>query len=66
MSENNDANVSGEFIKKAREFLREEYLPKIERCVEKLTDEQVWWRPNEESNSVAILCFTSGNAPKDC
>ena len=63
MSENNIVNVSDDFIQKAREFLREEYLPKIERCVEKLTDEQVWWRPNEESNSVGnLLLHLSGNA----
>jgi len=63
MSENNDANVSHEFIQRAREFLREQYLPKIERCVEKLTDEQVWWRPNDESNSIGnLLLHLSGNA----
>ena len=63
MTENDDANASNEFIQKAREFLREEYLPKIERCLEKLTDEQVWWRPNEESNSVGnLLLHLAGNA----
>jgi uncharacterized damage-inducible protein DinB len=63
MSETTDANVSHEFIHQAREFLREEYLRKIERCVEKLTDEQVWWRPNDESNSIGnLLLHLSGNA----
>jgi uncharacterized damage-inducible protein DinB len=55
--------VSQAFIQKARELLKEEYLPKIERCVEKLTDEQVWWRPNAESNSIGnLLLHISGNA----
>jgi uncharacterized damage-inducible protein DinB len=55
--------ASRAFIQKARELLKEEYLPKIERCVEKLTDEQVWWRPNAESNSVGnLLLHISGNA----
>jgi uncharacterized damage-inducible protein DinB len=55
--------VSGAFIQNARHLLKEEYLPKIERCVEKLTDEQVWWRPNSESNSVGnLLLHLSGNA----
>ena len=36
-------------------FCTEEYLPKIERCLEKLTDEQIWWRPNPESNSIGNL-----------
>ncbi len=50
-------------MQRARELLKEEYLPKIERCVEKLTDEQVWWRPNPESNSIGnLLLHLSGNA----
>ena len=58
-----EPNVSQAFIQKARELLTEEYLPKIERCVEKLTGEQVWWRPNEESNSIGnLLLHLSGNA----
>jgi len=37
-------------------------LPKIERCLEKLTDEQIWWRANEESNSIENLTLhLSGN-----
>ncbi|HEY8184630.1 MAG TPA: DinB family protein [Pyrinomonadaceae bacterium] len=57
------ASVSLAFIQNARELLREEYLPKIERCVERLTDEQVWWRPNDESNSIGnLLLHISGNA----
>ena len=55
--------VSEAFIAEARRLLREEYLPKIERCLEKLTDEQVWWRPNPESNSIGnLLLHISGNA----
>jgi uncharacterized damage-inducible protein DinB len=58
-----EADVSRAFIQNARELLGEEYLPKIERCVEKLTDEQAWWRPNPESNSIGnLLLHLSGNA----
>src|SRR5918993_721700 len=58
-----DQNISTEFITKARGFLRDEYLPKIERCLELLTDEQIWWRPNEDSNSVGnLLLHLCGNA----
>lgn len=61
--ENSETDVSQAFIQNARELLREEYLPKIERCVEKLTDEQLWWRPNPESNSIGnLLLHLSGNA----
>jgi hypothetical protein len=58
-----DPSVSQSFIQESRRLLVEEYLPKIERCVEKLTDEQVWWRPNPESNSIGnLLLHISGNA----
>ena|SRR3989442_1321973 len=60
---NFELEASRAFIQQAREFLREEYLPKIERCLEKLTDEQVWWRSNPESNSIGnLLLHLSGNA----
>lgn len=51
------------FIACAREFLVQEYLPKIERCLERLSDEQIWWRPNEESNSIGnLVLHLCGNA----
>jgi uncharacterized damage-inducible protein DinB len=43
------------FIAESRSFLSSDYLPKIERCVEAVTDEDVWWRPNEGSNSIGNL-----------
>jgi uncharacterized damage-inducible protein DinB len=59
----NSADVSRAFIEKARQLISEEYLPKIESCVQKLTDQQIWWRPNLESNSVGnLLLHLSGNA----
>ncbi len=58
-----DERVSHAFIQNARHLLREEYLPKIERCLEQLTDEQIWWRPNPDSNSIGnLLLHLSGNA----
>ena len=51
------------FIQKARELLKDEYLPKIERCVEKLTDEQIWWRSFPEANSIGnLMLHIAGNA----
>jgi uncharacterized damage-inducible protein DinB len=47
--------TSRAFIAHASKFLVSDYLPKIERCLEKLTDDQIWWRPNEESNSIGNL-----------
>ena len=41
----------------------EDYLPKIERCLERLNDEQIWWRANEESNSIGnLVLHLCGNA----
>lgn len=41
----------------------DDYQPKIERCLEKLSDEQVWWRPNENSNSIGnLILHLCGNA----
>ena len=52
-----------EFIARSRHHLSEDLLPKIERCVALLSDEQLWWRPNVESNSIGnLLLHLSGNA----
>ena len=54
--------VGSALIAQARSFLVEDYLPKIERCLALLTDEQIWWRPNPESNSIGnLLLHLSGN-----
>jgi len=55
--------TSQAFINHAANFLLGDYLPKIERCLEKLTDEQIWWRANEESNSIGnLILHLCGNA----
>jgi uncharacterized damage-inducible protein DinB len=55
--------VSRRFLDCAADFLVSDYLPKIERCLEKLTDEQIWWRANEESNSIGnLILHVCGNA----
>lgn len=57
------SEVARAFIAKARSLLMTDYLPKIERCVEKLSDEDVWWRRGEESNSIGnLILHLSGNA----
>ena len=47
--------IAEHFISKARSYLTKSYLPKIERCLEALTDEDVWWRAGHESNSIGNL-----------
>ena len=58
-----DNQISKAFVDRALEFLLGDYLPKIERCLERLTDKQIWWRANEESNSIGnLILHLCGNA----
>jgi hypothetical protein len=43
------------FISFSRHKLTAQYWPRLRECVESLTDEQIWWRPNPSSNSVGNL-----------
>jgi len=55
-------DITQEFLAKSRSLLLSDYLPKIERCLEHLTDEDVWWRPNDASNSIGnLLLHLRGN-----
>lgn len=55
--------VAETFIAEARALLIHDYLPKIEGCLERLSDEDVWWRANAESNSIGnLLLHLAGNA----
>lgn len=50
------------FVDGSRAFLTKDFLPKIERCIERLTDEEIWWRANEQCNSIGnLLLHLSGN-----
>lgn len=50
------------FIEESRRYLRDDFLPKIRRCLEALPDGDLWWRPNEASNSVGnLLLHLAGN-----
>ena len=61
--ETSSSEVARAFINRASAFLSTEYLPKIERCLEQLTDAQIWFRPNEASNSIGnLVLHLCGNA----
>lgn len=50
------------FIARAQHHLTNDFLPKIDRSVKLLTDDQIWWRANPESNSIGnLLLHLSGN-----
>jgi uncharacterized damage-inducible protein DinB len=44
-----------EFIEASRVFLRDDFLPKLLHCLEDMPQDDIWWRPNEQSNSVGNL-----------
>ena len=55
-------DVTSLFLEFSRSKLMDQYWPRMRNCVESLTDEQVWWRPNEASNSVGnLLLHLNGN-----
>lgn len=50
------------FLDFSRKKLLEQYWPRMRTCVESLSSEQVWWRPNPASNSVGnLLLHLNGN-----
>jgi len=50
------------FLNQSVDFLAGHYLPKIEQCVAVLSEEDLWWRPNEASNSIGnLILHLSGN-----
>ena len=52
-----------EFIRQSREYLRDDFRPRIRKCLEALSDEDIWWRPNEASNSIGnLILHLCGNA----
>src|SRR5258707_4870550 len=54
--------MADDFLAFSREKLLEEYWPRLRRCAESLTDEQVWWRPNDASNSIGnLILHLNGN-----
>jgi uncharacterized damage-inducible protein DinB len=50
------------FIDRSRAYLRNDYLPKIRLAVEALPSEDLWWRPNDDSNSIGnLILHLAGN-----
>ena len=48
-------NPGTHFLERSCYYLAEDYLPKITICLEELSEDAIWWRPNEQSNSVGNL-----------
>jgi uncharacterized damage-inducible protein DinB len=52
----------GAFLEEARRYLAVEYPAKIRACLTQLSDDDLWWRPNQQSNGVGnLLLHLAGN-----
>ena len=62
MTNEAEASLTTLFLEFSRRKLLERYWPRLRGCVKSLTDEQVWWRPNEASNSIGnLILHLNGN-----
>lgn len=50
-----DSTLAQLFLTEARFHLKQQYLPWLRACLEKLSEDEVWWRPNAQSNSAGNL-----------
>ena len=50
------------FVERARDYLAKEYPAKLRITVNALPPDKLWWRPNQDSNSVGnLLLHLNGN-----
>ncbi len=50
------------YLAYCRRRFSDEYLPRLLRCLDELTDDDLWWRPHESANSVGnLVLHLSGN-----
>jgi uncharacterized damage-inducible protein DinB len=57
-----DTQIGRLFLERARYLLVTEYRTKIRLAVNALPEDSLWWRPNDESNSVGnLLLHLAGN-----
>jgi hypothetical protein len=58
----NDSQLASVFIEFSRTKLLVQFWPRMKECVAPLATEQVWWRPNDASNSIGnLLLHLDGN-----
>ncbi len=54
--------ISQAFLLQARKHLREDFMPKIRKCLDQLSDADLWWRAHETDNSIGnLLLHLEGN-----
>src|SRR5262245_6189882 len=50
-----DGSLDTEFLQTVKARLLNEYPRQVRACLQALGDEDIWWRPNEQSNAVGNL-----------
>ena len=62
MTTNVKTDTAALFLEHSRKKLFNEWWPRMRSTVEKLSEEQLWWRPNDASNSIGnLLLHLNGN-----
>ena len=55
-------SFSDAFIQHSRKLLTDSYLPRIEKAVDGLSADNIWWRANSASNSIGnLILHLDGN-----
>lgn len=55
-------DIAQTFVAESRRLLATDYLPKIERSLADLSTDDIWWRPNDASNSIGnLVLHLAGN-----
>ncbi len=56
------SDLARAFLDQSRTYLKGEYLPRIEKALESLSEDDFWWRPNAASNSAGnLVLHLAGN-----
>ena len=62
VSAQSQTNPTSLFLAFSRDKLLNQLWPRLRTCVESLTEEQIWWRPNASSNSIGnLVLHLNGN-----
>jgi uncharacterized damage-inducible protein DinB len=57
-----ETKLAEAFVLEARSLLKDDFMPKIRKCLDLLSDEDMWWRAHETNNSVGnLLLHLAGN-----
>jgi uncharacterized damage-inducible protein DinB len=55
-------SIAKNFLCQSSAYLGAELFPRIEYSLQMLTEDQLWWRPNHESNSIGnLMLHLAGN-----